>query len=354
LSGPAGRRAVALLALCLLAASVTAGVALVQRRAALHEREALAQRLEEIRTKLVETEGALGDAKERIDGLTRDLTASEAKLEMARGEIARLSDTAQNWWNRALQQEREGDEDGTLALLEELQTRFPKDELAAEAKGKVKAIVKRRKAMVRTWKRAFAKLKRETEDSPDLATSFELTVAFGTESPAPNDDLRVAYEAFRDALKERAKEDIARREAAKELGVEISEIVARWEINPNVMGGRPLLHPHLRFKVTNRGEKPIENLVFGASFELAGKKEVFGEGSAYPVGFSDPPLKPGYSREVFFGSSTGYTVEPRMIALGWVEAMTTRPAMVALLWIEVNRGPRREIRKIRVSKDVHL
>jgi hypothetical protein len=76
---------------------------------------------------------------------------------------------------------------------------------------------------------------------------------------------------------------------------------------------------------------------------LTDKKELLGEGSAYAVGYSDSPLKPGYKKEVFFGSGTGYP--------GW-GIVAQRPATSADLYVEINRGEKRLVRTVKVSREL--
>ena len=105
-----------------------------------------------------------------------------------------------------------------------------------------------------------------------------------------------------------------------------------------------MLVPYLRFVIKNIGDKPITHLEASAGFELTEKKEALGEGSSYVVSSSDPPLKPGYKKEVFFGSGTGYK------GMGII---LKRPAVTADLYFETAYGEQKHlIRSIPISTDI--
>jgi hypothetical protein len=167
----------------------------------------------------------------------------------------------------------------------------------------------------------------------------------GKNAPIPSDvavkasSLSGLYRAKAEQEEEKRKND----EQFAALGIQILEFTSYWTADPNVLGGKELLIPYLRFKVKNVGTIAISSLVAKASFELPDKKEVLGEGSSYPIGTSDPPLSPGYTREVFFGSGTGYT--------SWLVALNP-PYVRASVYLEVNGSQQILVKTVPISKEL--
>lgn len=115
----------------------------------------------------------------------------------------------------------------------------------------------------------------------------------------------------------------------EKLGIEVTDLRTSWKIEPNVLGGTKLVVPYIRFKLRNIGEQPIKKLKVSALFNLVDDKEILGDGSSYVIGYGDFPLKKGYTKEVFFGSATGYT---------GIGALLNQPRVTADLYIETDQS----------------
>jgi hypothetical protein len=111
--------------------------------------------------------------------------------------------------------------------------------------------------------------------------------------------------------------------------IEMTAVRSYWKVENDALRGKQLVVPYLRFNVKNTGTAPITFLEMAATFEFTDKKEILGEGSQYVVTSSDAALKSGYTKEVFFGSGTGYT--------GY-GILASRPAITAHVFVQTSMG----------------
>lgn len=86
--------------------------------------------------------------------------------------------------------------------------------------------------------------------------------------------------------------------------LKIEKMVKGWEMNSS--WSKTLYVPTLKFDVRNTGTGEADRITVRCIFTNAKTKEVWDEETAYVVGSSDTPLKPGYSKTAFIYSSVGY------------------------------------------------
>ena len=102
---------------------------------------------------------------------------------------------------------------------------------------------------------------------------------------------------------------------------------------------RSLVVPYFRMRIKNIGDKPITKLIVKGSFKLIDKREIFGDGISYVIGYGDAPIVSNYSKEVFFGCSTGYT-----------NLYYSFPNMDMDLYININGGEDIFITTVKIKK----
>lgn len=118
------------------------------------------------------------------------------------------------------------------------------------------------------------------------------------------------YEAAQDRLasiNNRLAEIEEEKRIEAQMGFKAYDFETYWATEADVLGGGYLTSPHIRFKIKNTGSEPITYLMIQGNFINQDKKENFGVGEQCVISSSDPPLQPGYSKQVFFYCSTGYT-----------------------------------------------
>ncbi len=106
--------------------------------------------------------------------------------------------------------------------------------------------------------------------------------------------------------------------SSKTASVTIVSANSEWDWS----GG--LLCPKLQIKFKNTSDKDIDRLEVKASFINSSNNEVFGDASAYVIGYGDPPLRPGYSKTAFLTSNVGYKSD--MVAIDF-------PPLVAEVYV---------------------
>jgi len=67
-----------------------------------------------------------------------------------------------------------------------------------------------------------------------------------------------------------------------------------------------LLCPHLNITFKNVSDRAINELVVKATIIDTLTNQIFGDASAYVIGYGDAPLRPGYSKTAYLVSSVGY------------------------------------------------
>jgi hypothetical protein len=118
------------------------------------------------------------------------------------------------------------------------------------------------------------------------------------------------------------------------IGVKLISSESEWAWSGSY--GNRLLVPKLKLKFKNISEQTVTKLVVKATFINIDKKEVFSDGAAYVIGYSDTPLRPGYSKTAFIESGVGYASD--LVALSF-------PNIDAEIYIND-----RFYKKVRVSK----
>ena len=94
------------------------------------------------------------------------------------------------------------------------------------------------------------------------------------------------------------------REAEKNTGIRIISIKTGWEASGLFQS--EIFAPVVRIKVKNISEKELEKVKIHVDFVNPKTKEIFGNADDYVVGYSDTPLKPGYSANAICASGMGY------------------------------------------------
>ncbi|MCB9489690.1 MAG: hypothetical protein H6684_13235 [Deltaproteobacteria bacterium] len=258
--------------------------------------------------------------------LATEVDELSKKMEVLEKENTRLKETDQYQFQLGVDAYAHGKFDEAKKAFIALIDRYPKSQLVTEAKknlgnaeNQIRRIERELKAQCDTIQKEVAKV--TALEAVNLIEEFQTTKP---DAPCVGSLATKKTELATKAAKEKKeKENLAR------LGVEISEIRTYWKIKSDVLGGQELAVPFIRFKLKNVGVSPIERLEASASFTLTDEKEVLGDGSVYVIGSVDAPLKPDYSREVFFGSSTGYT------GMGIV---FQQPKVDADLYLDLGRG----------------
>jgi hypothetical protein len=278
-----------------------------------------------------------------LESDNRDLRLQIDRLKAERddlqGKLSVLRESDQGLWSQALEQEQAGLLTQAIATLEQLTKRFPNSQLRTQAEEKVQAIRQEAARRERIFEEAFKKLEAEVANAADSLQAVLAIERFKQQNSPPSADTAAKVEKIEQEQRVAAREALAFKNAAESAGIDISDLRAYWTVDPNVLGGRELLVPYVRFSVKNISSSPITSLKFVGSFKLTEKSEILGDGSQYTIGYGDPPLPPGYSKEVFFGSSTGYT--------GYA-AYSKRPPVTVDLYSEVNKNPRALVRCLRV------
>lgn len=269
--------------------------------------------------------------------LKAENTKLRTQIEQLQRENEILKETDQYYYQQGLTLFEQKKYELAKEKFTELINKFPNSTLITNANHQIDQIAQNRKEAtnaINSLSQLIAKTSNAIEADNILQ---ELEDKYNYE------DVKQAISGKRQELQARITKEREMEGALKDLGIEISNLRTYWSIDPNVMGGRTLVTPYMRFNIKNVGNTPITRLKFSASFELTDKKEVLGTGSSYVISLSEPPLKPGYSKEVFFGSDTGYR------ASGYDEYRSF-PKVNADMYVEVNGGEKRIIKEITISR----
>lgn len=204
--------------------------------------------------------------------------------------------------------------------------RFPNSPLVFEAKKGLVAVKTEIKRIEQERKVACQNLNKKIQGLSPLEAIklIDDFIASDPESPYIEE-----FKQKKTELNEQAEREKKEKEVLAKMGIEIFDLHTYWTIETDILGSKQIVIPYIRFKVKNIGNTPIERLKAKASFLLTEKKEVLGEGFKYVIGYGDAPLKPGFSREVFFGSSTGFT------GMG---ILLNRPKVTADLYLDFGDG----------------
>ncbi len=285
---------------------------------------------------------------ERINELQTRVHELEQELKVSREKIASLKRTDQWYWTAGINLEDKGDLEQAANTYEQLVALFPHSPLAGGAKERGRAIklkIKEKQAKldaeIRQYDKRTAQLMARLQTVPDPEDAYEQIENFLVTAPPPTVSQEQKLKQLAGEYSARAEQERTLRDAAKNLGVQISNVRTYWTEDPNVLGGVALVVPYIRLMIKNISDNPITDLEVSASFELVDKKEVLGEWESFAItSWGTPPLNPGYSREVFFGSSTGYE---------GVGAILSRPDVVAEIYLEVNSGSKTLVQQVGIS-----
>lgn len=278
--------------------------------------------------------------KKEINELKMENSKLREQISQLEAENKALKETDQYYYQQGISLLEANNYPGAKDKFNDLIAKFPNSSLIGNAQEQLKVIEKNRKEAteaINNLPKTLAKTSSALE-ADEILTKLEKTYNY--------DDVKEVINTHRKELQERIKKEKEMESALKDLGIEISNVRTYWTIDRNVMGGQPLVIPYMRFNIKNVGTNPITKLNFSASFELTDKKEMLGEGSSYVISpYSDHPLKPGYSKEVFFGSGTGY------VTSGYDAYYRSYPRVNADMYVEVNDSPKRIIKEIRIRRE---
>ncbi len=280
-----------------------------------------------------------GCDKKEINTLKAENQQLKNRIIQLEDEIKSLKETDQYYYQQAIALLNEQKYQEAQDKFSELIAKFPASILLSEAKERLQEIKQNRQEATNAINSLPAKLAK----APNALSADEILKELEQKYNYP--DVKEAISQHREKLQAKIKKETEIQNALKELGIEISNIRTYWTLNKNVLGGEPLAVPYIRFRLKNIGTKAITQLSVSASFELTKDKEILGEGSSYVISsFSDHPLKPGYSKEVFFGSSTGYIFNA-------YSPYRKYPRTNAELFVEVNGGEKRMIKEITIRRE---
>ncbi len=280
--------------------------------------------------------------EQQVEQATAKLKEAETRLADLEAENTRLRETDQVRFQKAVDLEAAGKIADAAREFSEVATKFPTGPFAAQARSQADALNEKLESLKAAAKKAVAELAKRVAAAPDATSAAKILDDLTNQYPFQ--EVSEAVGKYREELQASlAKEKEAATNAA-DLGIEISNLRTYWTINPNVRGGKEIVVPYIRFNVKNVSERPITSLRAKAAFELVENKEMLGDGGDYVIGSMDPPLKPGYTKEVFFGSSTGFTAGYGII--------TRRPRTTADLYIQTSEGQERLVKTIRISSEL--
>lgn len=133
-------------------------------------------------------------------------------------------------------------------------------------------------------------------------------------------------------------------------GFIITDVRSNWKASQNLNEGQVLLVPEIRFKIKNVSGVAIAELSFKANFVLVnkGEKEALGNDSFSAVGYGDAPLEPGYTKEIFMESGTGYVDNGGSFALSI--ALGEAPVTTADIYFDRGNGEKK-IKTISVGRE---
>ncbi|MEO8513569.1 MAG: hypothetical protein ABI543_08420 [Ignavibacteria bacterium] len=227
--------------------------------------------------------------------------------------------------------------DMAINKFREMKSKYPYSELVKEAdknislcNDKIKEIYKEEKANLDILIKKCSKI--DVEDAITELKSFE-------NSDKPLDLKNIASKELEKYEKEYEKVKVER-EAQKKSGIQIVSVDSEWEMSGGYLD-RPLLTPHMKIKLKNISTSDIERLEVIVQFIDKGKQEVFGEGSDYIIGYSDPPLSPGFAKTAFITCSVGFKSDLAALNL---------PSLTARIFIEPKGSDKILFKEVSVKK----
>lgn len=242
---------------------------------------------------------------------------------------------------KAVEARTMGDLQKSLDILNDLVARFPASPQVRDARAKIKELNKAIATQTKKEAKDFATVEKLTGKASPAESLIALDEFEKLHRPGA---FKEHVEKLRDELKAAVEAEQKASAALAKLGLEISSFQSYWTVDPNILGGEAVLAPYMRFKVKNLLQEPLTHLAFSATFDLVDKKEQLGSGETFVVGhLSGTPIKPGYSKEVFFGSETGYSGPGAAIG---------RPNVSVDLYVEVNDGPKTLVKQFRLANRV--
>jgi len=95
------------------------------------------------------------------------------------------------------------------------------------------------------------------------------------------------------------------------IAAKISDWKTYWVIGEPALGGASICVPAVSFKLTNTSNSDLDAVEISASFTDENQKTVFGSGVVFWSAVSNnPPLPPGFSRDVQLRTSNGFIYGP--------------------------------------------
>lgn len=226
--------------------------------------------------------------------------------------------------------------DAAIVKFKEMQSKYPSSELYKEADRNIAICDDKIKQSYKVDKANFDKLINKcTSEDVEVAIS-DLNAFINSDKPI---DLRnIATKELEKYEKEyeKVKDE---REAQKETGLQIVSVVSDWDVSGYY--GDQLLKPNLKIKIKNISSNDVDRIYVKVQFLNKEQGEVFGDGSSYVVGSSDPPLTPGYTKTAYIDCSVGYKSDFAALNL---------PKLTAKIYLEQKYGSSVFFKEVAVSR----
>ncbi len=204
---------------------------------------------------------------ERINELQTRVHELEQELKASREKIASLERTDQWYWTAGLNLEDKGDLEQAANTYEQLVALFPHSPLVGDAKESAKAIrlkIKEKQAKregeIKQYDKSTAQLIARLQKVSDPEEAYEQIESFLKTAPPPTASQKQRLTQLAGEYSARAEQERALRDAAKNLGVQVSNVRTYWTEDPNVLGGIALVVPYIRLMIKNISDNPITDL----------------------------------------------------------------------------------------------
>ena len=210
-------------------------------------------------------------------------------------ENTQLKETDEFYWQQSIDFLQNDDFTGSIAKLEELKDRFPTSEKVKNVNSKIKEIQRIQKSLFDELIRKIQKM--EFVDDINEIQSFlkkKVDPIYIKQANTKLEKVRNQYELVREE-----------KEAEQTTGVSLTILKTGWEASG--LFRSEIFAPVVRMKVENVSDTLIDKIEIHIDFIKSGTKEIFGDCDKYVVGYTDFPLKPGFSKTAICSSGTGYT-----------------------------------------------
>ncbi len=265
-------------------------------------------------------------------------------------ENEKLKETPEIYWQNAIEKFNNKNYTETKEILNKLIEKFPTSSLVKTSQEKINEINLIEKKKKEEEQRIIKSLSKQIANTKNALTAEKLLNDLDNKYDDTYSKLKAVISAKRNELSEKIEKERKRKEEQlqkekemqnklKELGIEISNIRTYWTVSGDGLAMRSLVVPYFRMRIKNIGDKPITKLIVKGSFKLIDEREIFGDGISYVIGYGDAPIVSNYSKEVFFGCSTGYT-----------NLYYSFPNMDMDLYININGGEDIFITTVKIKK----